>query len=69
MPTRILLASADRPRMFDAGRRSMAPLEIGKYTSGQDANQAPRPTIPVNASVTWTYVTINLSPFNPPVKR
>jgi hypothetical protein len=52
---------ADASRIFDEGCHPIAPVSIEKFTNGQDADQAPGPSIPVGSQVTWTYVITNRS--------
>ena len=37
-------------------------VHIKKFTNGQDADEAPGPTIAIGSTVTWTYVVRNESP-------
>ena len=47
-------------KVFDQSCRAVGPsVEIVKSTNGQDANEAPGPTIVVGSAVTWTYVVTN----------
>ena len=51
-------------RVFGADCQPTGPLtsasvRIKKATNGQDADNAPGPTVPVNSTVTWTYVVTN----------
>jgi uncharacterized repeat protein (TIGR01451 family) len=47
-------------KVFDQNCRAAGPeVQIVKSTNGQDANEAPGPTIVVGSAVTWTYVVTN----------
>ena len=47
------------PTASRAGPLTSASVRIKKATNGQDADNAPGPTVPVNSTVTWTYVVTN----------
>ena len=50
----------DAPMKFDQNCRPSGPkVEITKTTNGEDANEAPGPTIFVGSPVTWQYVVRN----------
>ena len=51
---------ADPTKVFDAKCQAVAPsINITKSTNGEDANEAPGPSIKVGNTVTWTYVVTN----------
>ena len=51
---------ADPTKVFDANCEVVAPsIRIVKSTNGEDANEAPGPSIKVGSAVTWTYVVAN----------
>ncbi|MGH6720127.1 MAG: DUF7507 domain-containing protein, partial [Alphaproteobacteria bacterium] len=51
---------ADRTRVFDRNCRAVPfGVAIIKSTNGQDADQAPGPSIPVGSPVTWEYLVTN----------
>ena len=45
---------ADLSKVFDNACRQISPVDIKKFTNGQDADVAPGPSIPVGSAVTWT---------------
>lgn len=52
----------DDTKVFDANCRPVTlGVRIVKSTNGQDANEAPGPTLNVGSPVTWTYVVTNTS--------
>jgi hypothetical protein len=52
-------------KTFDANCRPVGPsVEIRKFTNGEDANEAPGPSITVGSPVTWTYVVTNTGTIN-----
>ena len=55
------LVPADSSKVFDEGCRLISPVEIKKFTNGQDADRAPGPAIPIGSPVSWTYVITNRS--------
>jgi hypothetical protein len=51
---------ADTTKVFNASCQVVAPsIHIVKSTNGEDANEAPGPSINVGSAVTWTYVVTN----------
>ena len=53
---------ADPTKVFDANCQPVVPsIRIVKSTNGDDANEAPGPSIKVGSAVTWTYVVTNNS--------
>ena len=51
---------ADSTKVFDANCQPVVPsIRIVKSTNGDDANEAPGPSIKVGSAVTWTYVVTN----------
>jgi hypothetical protein len=53
---------ADPTKVFDANCQAVVPsIRIVKSTNGDDANEAPGPSIKVGNTVTWTYVVTNNS--------
>jgi len=53
---------ADITKVFDASCQVVEPaLRITKSTNGEDANEAPGPSIKVGNTVTWTYLVTNNS--------
>ncbi len=53
---------ADPTKVFDANCQPVVPtIRIVKSTNGEDANEAPGPSITVGRTVTWTYVVTNNS--------
>ena len=54
------VTSTDRSHYFgQAPSASIASIRIKKFTNGQDADEAPGPTIAVGAPVSWEYVVTN----------
>ena len=52
----------DETKVFDSNCRPVAlGVRIVKSTNGQDANDAPGPTLNLGSAVTWTYVVTNTS--------
>ena len=52
----------DETKVFDSNCRPvLLGVRIVKSTNGQDANEAPGPTLNVGSTVTWTYVVTNTS--------
>ena len=51
---------ADQTKVFDANCRPVVPsIRLVKSTNGEDANEAPGPSIKVGNTVTWTYLVTN----------
>jgi len=55
------LAENEKDRTWDAGLVNVSTIRIDveKATNGEDADEAPGPSIPVNATVNWTYNVTN----------
>ncbi|MDG6257271.1 MAG: SdrD B-like domain-containing protein [Methanomicrobiaceae archaeon] len=55
------LAENEKDRTWDAGLVNVSTIgiDVEKSTNGEDADEPPGPSIPVNATVNWTYTVTN----------